>query len=160
MLVGVVSDTHISGAEKEIPDRVYQVFKNVDLILHAGDLVDLITLDLLGVIAPVKAVAGNMDLPETKSALPAKLKIELGGFTVGLIHGWGAPTGMRKRIGKSFSGKLDCCVYGHTHHPEILMENGVLFFNPGSATDRVFAPYCSVGLLKIDKTISGEIVRL
>ena len=159
MLLGVISDTHISGTEKEIPAEVYQIFKQVDLILHAGDLVDLITLDLLNVLAPVRAVAGNMDLPETKGVLPAKQEIEVGPFRLGLIHGWGAPTGIRKRIIRSFT-TIDCCVYGHTHAPYNQVEDGVLFFNPGSATDTVFAPYRSIGLLKIGDSIEGEIIRL
>jgi len=160
LLIGVISDTHISGSEKEIPPRVYEIFKRVDLILHAGDLVDLSVLDMLSAIAPVNAVAGNMDLPETKAKLPAKMEIKAGAFTIGLIHGWGAPVGIRERIIKSFPQQTACCVYGHTHHPYNQREDGVLFFNPGSATDTVFSPFRSVGLLKIEESIEGEIVRL
>ena len=61
MLIGVISDTHIPYRSRNIPSKVFEEFKNVDLILHAGDIEDLSVLDELEKIAPVKAVNGNCD---------------------------------------------------------------------------------------------------
>ena len=36
--IGVISDTHLSESGKRgIPDRVFDYFRGVDFILHAGD---------------------------------------------------------------------------------------------------------------------------
>ena len=45
MKIGVISDTHIPESADRIPDSVYEHFKDVDLILHAGDLLELKVLD-------------------------------------------------------------------------------------------------------------------
>ena len=38
MIIGVISDTHIPARSSKIPKKVFDVFKNVDMILHAGDI--------------------------------------------------------------------------------------------------------------------------
>ncbi|MEK6698468.1 MAG: metallophosphoesterase family protein, partial [Nitrospirota bacterium] len=84
MKVGVLSDTHIPVTVKSLPPAIFDIFKDVDLILHAGDVVELSVLDELRAIAPVEAVAGNMDPLETQQALPAKKIIQIGKYRVGL----------------------------------------------------------------------------
>ena len=69
MKVGVISDTHVPAIVPSLPPAVFDIFKGVDLILHAGDIVDLSVLDELRAIAPVEAVAGNMD--DTRGASEA-----------------------------------------------------------------------------------------
>jgi hypothetical protein len=104
-------------------------------------------------------VRGNMD--SATAGVPFKKVMVVGGFTIGLIHGWGAPDGLEERVHAEFcSVALDCLVYGHTHQPACHRRNGVLFFNPGSSTDRRNMPYHSVGLLEIGKDIQGTIIRL
>jgi putative phosphoesterase len=61
MLIGVISDTHIPERANTIPEIVFEIFKEVDLILHAGDLVSLEVRDQLEKIAPTICVQGNMD---------------------------------------------------------------------------------------------------
>ncbi len=72
MRVGVISDTHVPAIARSLPAAVFEVFKGVDLILHAGDVVELSVLDELRTIAPVEAVAGNMDGSEVHLNLPLK----------------------------------------------------------------------------------------
>ena len=79
MKIGVISDTHIPYRAKQIPDLVLDSFQGVDLIVHAGDLVQEEVLTSLAEIAPVKAVFGNVDSPELKMKLPEKLELELAG---------------------------------------------------------------------------------
>ena len=57
--IGLISDTHIPEARDELWPQVFDVFKGVDLILHAGDIHDLIVLDQLADIAPLWAARGN-----------------------------------------------------------------------------------------------------
>ncbi|MEI7925283.1 MAG: metallophosphoesterase family protein, partial [Chloroflexota bacterium] len=63
LLIGLISDTHIPEARPTLFEEVYAAFRDVDLILHAGDIHDLVVLDWLeqrcGV--PVLAVCGNGD---------------------------------------------------------------------------------------------------
>ena len=58
-LIGLISDTHIPEAGKSLWPEVIRIFKEVDLILHAGDMHDLSVLKELEEIAPVLACRRN-----------------------------------------------------------------------------------------------------
>ena len=159
MKVGVISDTHVPGAAPSLPTAVFEIFRGVDLILHAGDIVVSSVLDELDAIAPVEAVAGNMDDTELHLLLPAKKVLTLGGFSVGLTHGKYRVDLQKEMIRKDF-GQVDLIVYGHSHMPFWGKVGGVWFLNPGSPTDKRYAPYNSVALLTIDDVLTAEIIRL
>lgn len=153
MQIGVISDTHIPRRAVIVPDVVKQKFKEVDLIIHAGDLVDLKVIKELEEIAPVEAVYGNIDPVQVRDRLPRKRLISLGNFTIGIFHGDGVSGNTLKRAREAFSGyKTDCIVFGHSHIPLTERIDGILMFNPGSPTDRRKQPYHSFGLL----TLTGE----
>jgi putative phosphoesterase len=156
--IGVISDTHLAGADERLKKIIAEHFSDVNLILHAGDLVNLSVLDMFE-DKEVKAVCGNMDYPSVKENLPEQLIFEIKGFKFGLIHGWGAPWGMEKKLLERL-GKLDCIVYGHTHKPANHKIDDVLFFNPGSAVDRRFSASRTIGILEIDKDIQGRIINI
>lgn len=160
MRIGVISDTHIPHAASRLPDEIYTTFKNMDLILHAGDLIDISVLDELKKLAKTQAVYGNMDDLKLRKILPAKEIINIGKVTIGLIHGHGTPFNLINRVKSEFSQKMDAIVFGHSHSPVNEVRDGTLFFNPGSATDKMFAKYNSYGILTINNGIKGEIVRL
>ena len=61
------------------------------MINHAGDFVTWPVLTALEELAPVEAVAGNMDPHEITSRLPAKKTVRAAGFKIGIVHGYGAP---------------------------------------------------------------------
>lgn len=160
MRIGVISDTHIPRAAPDIPKEVYNEFKKVDLILHAGDLLKLRVLDKLKKLAPVKAVYGNMDEREVRLNLPEKELVNINNnFKIGLIHGRGAPFNLINTVRNEFD-KVDAIVFGHSHSPVNEVRDGILFFNPGSPTDKIFAPYNSFGILEVNQTIKGRIIRL
>ncbi|MEK7814088.1 MAG: metallophosphoesterase family protein [Candidatus Desantisbacteria bacterium] len=157
MRIGVTSDTHIPVRGHSLPAILIQEFSNVDLILHAGDILTMDVLRELEKLAPVKAVCGNMDKPEISEHLEQKMVIEVEDVRIGLIHGSGSKIGLASRIKKEFSNNaapanqaVDCIVYGHTHVPECRIEDNILFFNPGSPTDTVFAPYRSFGIIEVN----------
>jgi putative phosphoesterase len=133
-------------------------FRDVDLILHAGDLVDIRVLDAF-TGKDVKAVCGNMDPMSVRNTLPDRLILNIDNYKVGLVHGWGMPFGIEKKILKEI-GHVDCLVYGHTHRAANAVKNGILFFNPGSAIDKRFAFRNTVGILEIGERIKGEIIEL
>ena len=159
MKIGVISDTHVPGAAAALPPVIYEIFKGVDLILHAGDLVSLSVLDELGVMAPVEAVAGNMDDGETQLRLPHKKVLQLGKFTVGLIHGKHRIDTQRELIRRDFDD-VDLIVYGHSHNPFWGKVGDVHYLNPGSPTDKRHAPYNSVAILDVGDELRAEIVKL
>ena len=66
--IGVISDTH-----GRISSGVPKAFKDVDLIIHAGDIGDEKVLDKLSKIAPVVAVRGNMDFGKWTGQLPKSI---------------------------------------------------------------------------------------
>lgn len=161
MRIGVISDTHIPRSAEWLPEKVCADLKNVDLILHAGDLTEMEVLTRLEKIAPTKAVYGNMDDPAVQKALPLKEIVEAGKFRIGLIHGFGPPFGLIEKVMNEFKdAKVDAIVFGHLHAPKNERKNGVLLFNPGTPTDKIFARFNSYGILKINDTIEGEIIKL
>jgi len=159
MKVGVLSDTHVPTIVSALPPVIYDIFQGVDLILHAGDIVELSVLDDLRAIAPVEAVAGNVDSAEVQVQLPFKKVIPIGNFTVGLIHGKFKLDVQQEMIRKEFDG-VDLIVYGHSHHPFWGVIEGVYFLNPGSPTDKRHAPYNSVALLEVGDDLRAEIIRI
>jgi hypothetical protein len=157
MKIGVIADTHLY--HQEMPSRVLLALEGVDLLLHAGDILELKVLEELQQIAPTKAVVGNMDLAEVRETLPAKLVFEAEGRKIGLIHGWGGPPGITRRIRPEFE-EVDVIVFGHTHTVYNRVEEGIYFFNPGSPTDRMFTQVNSVGILDLEEEIAGRIILL
>jgi len=142
-----------------LPPIIFDIFKDVDLIMHAGDIVDLSVLDELRTIAPVEAVAGNMDGPSAQEALPIKKVIALGRYSAGLIHGKFKIGVQQEMIRKEFDA-VDLIVYGHSHIPFWGRIDGVYFLNPGSPTDTRHAPYNSVAILHVGDTITAEIIKI
>ncbi len=159
MKIFVLSDTHIPRTANDLPFKLYEEIQKCDLIIHAGDIVEKSFYDKLKNIKDIKAVYGNMDSTELKNVLQQKEIINAGKFKIGLIHGWGSPDRVEENIRKEFKD-VDVIIYGHTHIPKNEIVDGVLFFNPGSPTDKTFAPCNSYGILKIGDSISGEIIEI
>lgn len=159
MKVGVISDTHLHGYDRRLQEIAEGPFGECDVIMHAGDIVAEGVLELFGT-KDVYAVRGNMDSLSLRNLLPEKLVVELSGLRIGLMHGWGSPFGIEKRILKEFND-IDCLVYGHTHHAVNKKKEDLLIFNPGSATGPTITGKNSVGILEIDdNAIRGRIIKL
>jgi len=147
--IGIVSDTHLHCSE-EAHQLLRGPLQGVELILHAGDVVAAEVIDALDRIAPVRGVAGNMDLPEVRRRWPEKQEITVGAYRIGLIHGSGPPQGLEQRVLREFSPAIDAVVFGHSHQPLVVRQCNILLINPGSPTDRRFAPCHSVALLDVE----------
>lgn len=145
--VGVISDTHIPGRGRKIPAQLFDLFKDVNLILHAGDFVDSAVLDELGTIAPVEGVLGNCDPPGLGN-LPVTQSLEIGGVQVAMIHDSGSRDRRRTRMAGAFPAHR-VVVFGHSHMPLIEDDGDVLLLNPGSACDPRAAKIPSVAILEI-----------
>lgn len=158
MKIGVISDTHLHEVNSELADIYKHYLSDVDMIVHAGDLVTLEIVDFLSQ-KPLHVVQGNMDTMDIKERYPKKKIIEVDGFRLGLIHGWGSPFGIEKRIRSEFSD-IHAIIYGHSHRPANHINKGITYFNPGTATGfRITGPN-SIGILDIAETIKGTIITL
>ncbi|MDO5851261.1 MAG: YfcE family phosphodiesterase [Methanobacteriaceae archaeon] len=157
MLIGVISDTHIPYRAKNIPDEVFDIFKDVELIIHAGDIETKEVINKLEEIAPVVAVLGNMD----NLNLNESEVIKINEISIGIIHGNIYPRGDTQQlcyIAKELGVKI--LISGHTHQAMISEVDDILLLNPGSPTvPRLCDP--SVMLINIvDDSITAEIIPI
>jgi putative phosphoesterase len=145
--IGLVSDTHIPESRPELWPQVYHAFRDVDAILHAGDIHDLSVIDYLGELAPVYAARGNGDdgsggrpIQPHDSRLREAWVIEFNGLRIGMTHDLPIPEfpphlTLERAVKRYFGdAKLDVLVYGDTHVEAIDTVGGALCVNPGSPT--------------------------
>jgi putative phosphoesterase len=164
MLLGIISDTHLAHLTRDFMALVQERFSDCQGVIHAGDFTSPEVYYYLNeqTAGNLIAVCGNMDPPELRKLLPERVIFEKGGVKIGLTHGWGAPHDLEERIQRVFSDEtVSCIIYGHSHNGANHMRADVLFFNPGSPTDRYHARMNSIGYLTIEnREIRGEIVPL
>ena len=137
-------------------------FKSVELIVHAGDFCSLDMLERFKSFKDFKAVHGNMDEYALRKILPRRQIFKAGAFTIGIYHGEGAPDQVLDKVKEEFKNeKVDAVIFGHSHRAFNELVGEVLYFNPGSPNDTIFAPYCSYGILDLsgDK-IEGRIIKV
>lgn len=150
MKVAVISDTHTVRATRPVPAGAWPYLESADHILHAGDVCDPVLLDELASLAPVTAVMGNCDGLDVRDwGATETAEVELGGVRIGMVHDSGQRDGRRRRMRKLFPDAR-VVVFGHSHIPWNEDEDGLLLFNPGSATWKRKAPFTSMGLLWIE----------
>ena len=170
--IGVISDTHIhKGSTRVIPDRVYDAFQNVEMILHGGDLTSPSVLNAFNLLAPTLAVRGNNDYGALTNELPVSRRVNIENVVIGITHG-DAPAPGRPRPRKlgdapgnsqaaadaishfEFDEDVSCIIFGHSHRALLqwreIEGRRVLLLNPGSPTDRRWSPHFGCALLKID----------
>jgi hypothetical protein len=148
-VVGVISDTH--GLLR--PEAV-AALAGSDLIVHAGDIGGGPVLDDLRRIAPVHAVRGNCDGAWAR-ALPEEETIAVGGLWLHVRHD------LARLTLASVAAGVAVVISGHSHRPEVMRRDGVLYVNPGGAGPRRFALPATVARLKIvDGAAAALIVEL
>ena len=144
-LIGVISDTH-----GQLAPEVLKAFKNVDLIIHAGDIGAEAVIAKLEKIAPVLAVRGNMDFGNWANALPQSEIIEIGRVVLVVLHMAGRLKEDPQKAG------YKAVISGHTHRPDVYQKNGVTYVNPGSASYPKLGHPGSAALIHIN----GEDLRV
>ncbi|MGE0354869.1 MAG: metallophosphoesterase family protein [Gemmatimonadales bacterium] len=148
MRLGIISDTH--GL---LRPEVFDIFREVDLILHAGDIGPVSLLEDLEAIAPVKAVYGNTDGWEVRHRVPELIQERIEGFDFVLVHGhqFGSPT--PEALNRTYPD-AEVIIYGHTHRPLLTSVDVVVtVMNPGGAGQRRFDLPPSVGIIELEAGI-------
>lgn len=145
MRIGIVSDTH----DRVLPE-LHAALAGVDEILHAGDIASAEALAELETIAPVIAVAGNMDDSALAERLPAETLLERDGIRIALVHGHRVGHASVDDLAGRFGDRgVDLVVWGHIHEPVSEERGDVRYFNPGTAGGIGAAASC--GILTIDR---------
>ncbi|TFC05154.1 metallophosphoesterase [Cryobacterium adonitolivorans] len=133
----LISDTHVPQRARQLPEQVWRAVDEADLVLHAGDWVDLSLYDKLSRRATaLLGVYGNNDGADLRGVLPEIARDTIEGIRFAMIHQTGAATGRETRMDAAFPD-TDVLVFGHSHIPwDSVSPQGLRLLNPGSPTDR------------------------
>lgn len=140
----IMADTHLPKRARDLPAPLWAAVDDADVVIHAGDWVDVSLLDeLTARSARLIGVYGNNDGPELRSRLPEIARVELAGVRVAVVHETGPAGGRERRCAARFPD-CDVLVFGHSHIPwDSIAPGGLRLLNPGSPTDRRRQPYAT-----------------
>lgn len=130
--IGLISDTH-----GYLDKKIFEVFKDVDEIWHAGDIGTYEICDELKNFKPFAAVYGNIDSNEIRTEFPLHLFLEREGFKILITHIGGYPNHYAPKAEKKIEElNPDIFVCGHSHILKIMRDakyNNMIVMNPGAA---------------------------
>ncbi len=143
--IGLLSDTHIPVDAKVVPGQIKEVFHDVDLILHAGDIYETSVLDELELIAPVLAAEGDDDDYDVTSDKRVKKKhtLTVDGVNISITHSepglgpWSVFPDPKENLEEAifkYNSVAEILLFGHSHRPKVQNRGNFLFVNPGSPT--------------------------
>ncbi len=151
----VLADTHLPRGH-DLPRPLEREIDGADLVVHLGDFTGIDLADALEKTGKLVAVHGNNDVLAIRHRYPDRREITVEGRTIRCIHG---DTGGRTAAAAAAAERgANIVLYGHSHMPGVLDDNGTLLFNPGSATQKRFAPYRSFGILSIGEEVDAQVV--
>jgi putative phosphoesterase len=144
MRLVITADTHVPTRAGDLPAELWRAIAAADVVVHAGDWVDLALLhavrerarDLIGVY-------GNNDGPELRRRLPEVAYADLDGLQLAVVHETGPRDRREARCAARFPDR-DLLIFGHSHIPwDTSAHTGLRLLNPGSPTDRRRQPYAT-----------------
>lgn len=140
----IIADTHVPKRARTLPDQLWAEVERADVVVHAGDWVDVALLDELEERSRrLLGCYGNNDHGVLRERLPEVATAELGGVRMAVVHETGAATGRERRCAERFP-EADVLVFGHSHIPwDSTADTGLRLLNPGSPTDRRRQPHCT-----------------
>ena len=140
----LMADTHVPKRARDLPERLWQAVDEADVVIHAGDWVDVALLDALGDrAARLVGVFGNNDGVALRRRLDEVARVELAGVEMAVVHETGTAKGRERRCQELY-GDADVLVFGHSHIPwDTTTSSGLRLLNPGSPTDRRRQPVCT-----------------
>jgi hypothetical protein len=161
MEIAIIADTHLPRGPRRLPETCVERLRSAELIIHAGDLMELSVLRELETYGPVLAVHGNVDDAEVRRALPALAVVPVGEQHIYVIHDAGPSYRRLERLRSRFP-EADAVVFGHSHIPLHARDSdGFQIFNPGSPTERRRSPHHTMGMARAMATgIEFELIEL
>ncbi|MGL4178364.1 MAG: metallophosphoesterase family protein [Dermatophilaceae bacterium] len=145
----VLADTHVPARARDLPDDVWRAVAEADLVIHAGDWVDVTLLDELEARSrAVLACWGNNDGPALRARLPEIARATVEGVRLAVVHETGGTAGREQRM-RAAHPDVDLLVFGHSHIPWDTEYAGLRLLNPGSPTDRRREPSCTYLTLRL-----------
>jgi putative phosphoesterase len=147
----LMADTHLPKRAKALPEELWGAVEQADLVVHAGDWVDVALLDELDARSrELLACYGNNDHGQLRTRLPEVGTVEVDGLRLAVVHETGPAQGRERRCAERFAGH-DVLVFGHSHIPwDTTAESGLRLLNPGSPTDRRRQPHCTYMTAAVD----------
>lgn len=131
MRIGLISDTH-----GYVDEAVFRHFEQCDEIWHAGDFGMVSIAESLAAFRPLKAVYGNIDGHDVRSAIPETLAWHCEGVKVLMTHIGGYPPAYNKNAKTLLDlHKPQLFICGHSHILKIMYDDkrNCLHMNPGAA---------------------------
>ena len=129
--IGIISDTH-----NYLDEKVFDYFKDVDMIWHAGDIGTQEVTDKLKAFKPLYAVHGNIDGHELRAEFPENQLIDVEGCKIFITHIAGAVGKYNSRVVKIIQEqKPAILVCGHSHIVKVIKDinYNLLHINSGAA---------------------------
>lgn len=131
------------------------LFADVDLIIHAGDIGNPDVLKALQSIAKVHAVHGNVDVGKLAANLPKIEVIKVGELLFCVLHD------IYDLAFDPAAAGFHAVISGHSHIPTIEKRGGVLFLNPGSAGPKRFKHPVTLAFIYVKGiTLEAEVVEV
>lgn len=131
MTIGLISDTH-----GWIHPRLFEHFREVDEIWHAGDIGNIETADTLAAFKPLRAVFGNIDNALVRKVYKENLHFMVEEIRVWITHIGGTPGHYDKRVKPEiYENPPGLFICGHSHITKVMFDKkgGFLYINPGAA---------------------------
>jgi hypothetical protein len=138
----LTADTHVPQRARDLPRALWAAIDAADVVVHAGDWVDVALLDQLEARSRrLVAVRGNNDHGAFHERLPEVATAEIEGIRLAVVHETGDRKGRELRCAARFPD-TDVLVFGHSHIPwDTTAPTGLRLLNPGSPTDRRRQPH-------------------
>jgi putative phosphoesterase len=99
----IMSDTHVPKRARDLPAALWDEVAAADIVVHAGDWVELALLDRLAARSTrLIGVYGNNDGPELRARLPEIARADLAGLRLAVVHETGPAKGRESRCAAAF----------------------------------------------------------
>ncbi|WP_299443700.1 metallophosphoesterase [uncultured Phycicoccus sp.] len=132
----LMSDTHLPRRAKDLPPALWRAVDEADLVIHAGDWMEVDLLDRLEArSARLLGCWGNNDGEDLRARLPEVARATVEGVRVAVVHETGSKDRRGERMRRDYPD-VDLLVFGHSHIPWDTSHDGLRLLNPGSPTDR------------------------
>lgn len=154
MRIAVISDTHRNN---HMLEKAFQKCKDADLVIHLGDNIEDAEEFKKIYKKKVINVAGNCDFLDKA---PKEIVENIGGKTFLITHGhlYNVKYTLINLKYRAMEVNADVALFGHTHTPLILQEEGMWIINPGSVSLSRKGPN-SLAFIDIDKNKINAIIN-